>query len=94
MEERDGAVTPQVALGQVLRGLREARGLTQEALALESGYTGYYIRLLERGRKNVTVLALFRLAAILGTPASEILRQVEARMTTLPPRRPDEAPDL
>jgi transcriptional regulator with XRE-family HTH domain len=88
MDTEDGAATPQVVLGRVLRSLREARGLTQEQLALASGYSGYYIRLLEGGRKNVTVLALFRLARILDTLPSEILRQTEARTPAIPPRNP------
>ena len=40
------------ALGEILRQLRKKRGLSQEELALESGYHRTYISLLERGQKN------------------------------------------
>ena len=91
MAGRESGVSPQVALGRVLRSLREARGLTQEQLALESGYSGYYIRLLEGGRKNATVLALFHLGRVLGTTPSAMLRSTEQQELTIPMRQRDEA---
>lgn len=69
--------SPEEAFGQALRARREARGLSQEALALESGYHPTYISLLERGKKSPSLGALFRLAAILATPPSELVREAE-----------------
>ncbi len=86
-------MTPEVALGRVLRALRERRGLSQEQLALESGYSRYYIGLLERGSRNASVLTLFRLAQVLSVAPSEILRETEARVTMIPPRHHDKDHD-
>ncbi len=86
-------MTPEVALGRVLRALREGRGLTQERLALEAGYSRYYLGLLEQGARNASVLTLFRLGRVLGVAPSEILRQTEPLVTELPGRRGEEEPD-
>ncbi len=85
-------MTPERALGAVLRALREERRLSQEDLALDSGYSRYYVSLVERGQRNATVRALFHLARVLGTTPSEILRQTEARVTALPPRQHGDDP--
>lgn len=82
-------MTPAQALGQTLRALREARHLSQEDLALDSGYSRYYVSLIEQGRRNATVLALFHLARVLQTTPSAILRETEARVTLFPPRQHD-----
>lgn len=86
-------MTPEQALGTILRALREERNLLQEDLALDSGYSRYYVSLVERGQRNATVLALFRLARVLDTSPSEILRRTEARVTILPPRHRDDEVD-
>ena len=86
-------MTPEVALGRVLRALREGRGLTQERLALEAGYSRYYLGLLEQGARNASVLTLFRLGKVLGVAPSEILRQTEVHVTEIPLRSGEEAED-
>jgi transcriptional regulator with XRE-family HTH domain len=63
--------------GQVLRELREERNLSQEQLGFESGYHRTYISLLERGKKNPSLKAVFRLASSLKISPSEIIRRVE-----------------
>ncbi|HET8630492.1 MAG TPA: helix-turn-helix transcriptional regulator [Thermomicrobiales bacterium] len=81
-----GPTTPAVAVGRALRTAREARGLSQEQLALASGYSRYYVGLLEQGRRNATVLALFRLGRVLELAPSELLRRAEALVTHIPDR--------
>lgn len=82
-------MTPEQAFGQILREARTERGLSQERLALESGYSLNYISRLERGLNSPTLGCLFRLAAVLGASAAELVRETQARTTIWPD--PDDA---
>jgi transcriptional regulator with XRE-family HTH domain len=68
-----------LALGDAVRTLRRDRGLSQEALAELAGLSGNYVGDAERGERNITVRAIWRLADGLGVPASELLREAEKR---------------
>jgi len=63
--------------GQILRLLRQERGLSQEELALESGYHRTYISQLERGLKNPSLLTIFQLAKVLDVKPSEIVERIQ-----------------
>lgn len=76
-----------VALGKVLRRVRQERGLTQEALALRAGIDRKYVSLLELATYQVKVTTLFKLAAVLGYPASELLAMTEQDMAQAKPRK-------
>ena len=81
---------PLASFGRVLRQLRKDAGLTQEQLALEAGIERNYVSLIERGINQPALRMIFKLADALGTPPSEILRQVEAELAmapTLPSKR-------
>jgi len=73
--------SPEKIFGQVLQEIRQERGLSQEQLGFESGYHRTYISLLERGRKNPSLNTIFQLAAALNVAPSEMLQQVEARIS-------------
>jgi transcriptional regulator with XRE-family HTH domain len=49
------------AFGDLLRELREERGLSQAQLALESELDQTFVSLLERGRRQPTLTTLFAL---------------------------------
>jgi transcriptional regulator with XRE-family HTH domain len=61
-------------LDQVIRTLREMKGLTQEELAFKAKVTPGYVAQLELGlRKNPSLDVVRRLARALGVRLSELL---------------------
>jgi XRE family transcriptional regulator, aerobic/anaerobic benzoate catabolism transcriptional regulator len=62
------------ALGKRVRILRLTRELTQEELAAASGMSRNFVSLIEHGAHGVDVVRLLRLAAALGVPLEELLR--------------------
>ena len=68
--------TPQ-ALGTVVRGLRQDRGLTLEALADEAGMNVTYLSDIERGRSNPTLGKLGDLARVFEIRVSEMIAAAE-----------------
>jgi len=66
--------------GRILQELRHKRGLSQEELGFESDYHRTYISQLERGQKNPSLKAIFRLAKALGVKPSGMIRRIESRV--------------
>lgn len=64
--------------GLVVKQLRKALGLSQEALADEANLDRTFISQLETGTKQPSLTTIFRLAVALQVEASELLRRVEA----------------
>ena len=61
-------------LSGMIKRLREAKGLSQKALAEKSGVTDAYVAMIETGeRKNPSIPVLRRLAKALGVPVTELL---------------------
>lgn len=73
---------PEVAFGLVLRELRKAKGLSQEALAFEAGIERNYLSLLELGRNSASIKTIFKLSNALGLSPSRLLDLVEIRIGT------------
>lgn len=65
------------AFARVLITAREERGLTQEALAFDSGYHPKYISMLERGVNSPTLTAILEIAKALNTTGAELVARVE-----------------
>lgn len=65
-------------LGQALQEARDKRGLTQEALSLETGVHRNYIGGIERGERSPSVAAIIKLADALGVPVSELFGRAES----------------
>ena len=70
----------ELLFGQLLQEIRKKRGLSQEELGFESGYHRTYISLLERGLKNPSLKAIFRLAKALKIKPSEIIKRIEDQL--------------
>ena len=63
--------------GEVLRGLRTAQNISQEQLALNSGLDRPYISMLERGKRQPSLMTIFTLASTLKILPSEMVKLVE-----------------
>jgi XRE family aerobic/anaerobic benzoate catabolism transcriptional regulator len=61
-------------LGARVRSLRATRQMTRKALAQASGVSERYLAQLERGRGNVSILLLAKVAAALGVEPQALLR--------------------
>lgn len=63
-----------VIIGQNVRRLRQARGLTQEQLAFEAQLDLTYVGGIERGRRNPSLLVMVRLACALGVEPADLVK--------------------
>lgn len=61
-----------IPLGQAIKKQRETLGLSQEKLADRCGFDRTYISMLERGKRNPSLLNLLRLADGLETSVSQL----------------------
>lgn len=62
-----------INLGEAVRALRKARGLSQEALADAAGIDRSHMGKIERGERNVTIMNIARIAIALNAKPSDIL---------------------
>jgi transcriptional regulator with XRE-family HTH domain len=63
-----------IRFGQRLRALREATGLSQEAFADRCQLDRTYISGIERGRRNLSLLNIDRIAKALRVPLKELFQ--------------------
>lgn len=61
-------------LGERIRGRREALGLSQESLAEQSGIHWTFLGQVERGRRNLSLHNLLKIAAGLDVDPAELVR--------------------
>ena len=66
-----------VRFGARVRTARQAAGLSQEALADESGLHRTYVGGVERGERNIGLLNLIRLARALRVEPADLLRDAD-----------------
>lgn len=64
-----------VRFGRRVRELRKAKGMSQEALALEAGLDRSYVGGVERGERNISLENISRLARALRVAELELLRR-------------------
>ena len=63
-----------VRVGNNVRKLRHARGLSQEKAALEAQIDLTYLGGIERGRRNPSLLVMVRIAEALGAETVDLLK--------------------
>ena len=68
---------PLEKLGQEIKSRREQLGLSQEKLADKCGFDRTYISMLERGKRNPSLLNLLRVAQGLGASVSELTEVID-----------------
>lgn len=68
------------AFGEVLKEVRTAKGMSQDALAFSSELDRTYISLLERGKRQPSLTVFFKLASALETPAVELIARVQEKL--------------
>lgn len=73
---------PRKQFGQRLSEVRKAKGWSQERLALESGVARSYLGGVERGKRNIALLNIFRLAETLGVEPSTLLEKPSGESPT------------
>jgi len=74
---RDRGTLEKRAFARVLITVREERGLTQEALAFDSGYHPKYISMLERAINSPSLTAILELAKALNMTGADLVARVE-----------------
>jgi transcriptional regulator with XRE-family HTH domain len=66
--------------GETLQEFRTAKGVSQEALALDCGRDRTFISMLERGKRQPTLETIFRLAEGLEVTPGELVVAVENKL--------------
>lgn len=77
-------MTTMQRLGNVIKNMRTARGLSQEQLALECGIDQHYLSNIENGQRNVSVEMVERISSYFGLKLSEMFAAAEVVMHTPP----------
>lgn len=74
LTDSDLKLNPLVQFGQRLVQLRKQRGWSQEQLALECGMARSYLGGVERGKRNIALLNICKLADALSVSPAEMLK--------------------
>ena len=68
------AVQTLIAFGKHLATVRKSLGWSQEKLALESGIARSYLSGVERGKRNIALVNICRLASTLEITTEELMK--------------------
>lgn len=70
------------ALGRRIRDLRKIKGWSQEELAHRAGLHWTYVGQVERGKRNIAIVNIAKLANALNVNLSEMFSAFNQRATT------------
>lgn len=68
--------TPLQILGNNIKKIREQKGISQEELANMADFDRTYISLIERGKRNLSLLNLCRFAKALDLKPFELIKNI------------------
>ena len=68
-------------VGQVIQSYRLRKGMSQEVLSGLAGLDRTHYSKIERGLRSPTLDTLFKIAQALDIPPSDIVRQIEQRIS-------------
>ena len=69
------------AIGLAVAEFRRKAGFSQERLSAECGFERTYLSRVERGILNPTMIRVWAIADVLGTPLQELVEWMERRAT-------------
>ena len=90
---RDAQPNVRVLFGRKLRLVRQERGYSQEQLADRAGLDRTYVSSCERGKRNISLENIWRLARALGVDPSELISNRPAEFAPGPYDSADEKAD-
>jgi len=65
------------SVGERIRAIRKAKGLTQQQLAELSGLDDAYVGSLERGERNFSIDTLEKIVVALNVPAQDLIMNID-----------------
>lgn len=68
---------PRVIFGRRLQMLRKKRGISQEELAFAANLDRTYVSGIERGKRNISIINIYRLAEALELPPASLFETSE-----------------
>jgi transcriptional regulator with XRE-family HTH domain len=75
--QRPASLTLEEAFGQILRRLREVRGMKQVEVSAATGYSQRTIGMIERGEKSPTLRTMEDFAAFYEVRLEELINQAK-----------------
>ncbi|MDR1997199.1 MAG: helix-turn-helix domain-containing protein [Candidatus Margulisbacteria bacterium] len=60
-------------IGKTIRAVRQEQGSSLEEIAFAAGLSYFYLSQIEHGRRNLTIRALYKIAAALGIKPVSLL---------------------
>ncbi|MEW6245149.1 MAG: helix-turn-helix transcriptional regulator [Nitrospirota bacterium] len=70
----------QAAFGKAMRGARMALGISQEELAARAQLHRTYVGDIERGKRNLSLVNMVKVAEALGKKLSDLVRDMERHL--------------
>ncbi|WP_284139215.1 MULTISPECIES: helix-turn-helix transcriptional regulator [unclassified Virgibacillus] len=70
-------------VGDHLKFYRLEKGFTQEELSESAGFSRSYYTEIENGKRNVSILNLYKLASALNVPVKELINDANAEISPL-----------
>lgn len=64
-------------VGKHLKEIRIQKELSQEELSLQAGLDRSYISMVERGKRNPTLLVIFKICEVLEIRPHELIKNIE-----------------